>query len=203
MMMFTKSTAESNTFLLVGLGNPGREYRDTRHNVGFQAVDQLCASFGIKLSRLQSKALIGIGLWEGCKVVLVKPQTYMNLSGQAVTSLLRFYKVPLTQLLVFHDDIDLPVGTLRIRPGGGSAGQRGLASIIQQLGTQDFPRMRIGVGRPPGQMVAADYVLQNFTGADLEIISIVLQRSVDAARVFIRDGLEKTMNLYNGNVQKE
>jgi peptidyl-tRNA hydrolase, PTH1 family len=201
--MLNKPAVESNTFLLVGLGNPGREYRETRHNVGFQAVDQLCASFGIKLSRLQSKALIGTGLWQGCKIVLVKPQTFMNLSGQAVTSLLRFYKVPLSQLLVFHDDIDLPVGTLRIRPGGGSAGQRGLASIIEQLGTQDFPRMRIGVGRPPGQMVAADYVLQNFSSADLEIISVVLPRSVDAARVFIQDGLEKAMNLYNGTIQKE
>jgi PTH1 family peptidyl-tRNA hydrolase len=202
-MLFGKPAVESNTFVLVGLGNPGREYRDTRHNVGFQAVDQLCASFGIKLSRLQSKALIGTGLWEGSKVVIAKPQTYMNLSGQAVSSLLRFYKVPLSQLLVFHDDIDLPVGTLRIRPGGGSAGQRGLASIIQQMGTQDFPRMRIGVGRPPGQMVAADYVLQNFSASDLEVISIVLQRSVEAARIFIHDGLEKAMNLYNGSLQKE
>jgi peptidyl-tRNA hydrolase, PTH1 family len=202
-MFFSKPAVESNTFVLVGLGNPGREYRETRHNVGFQAVDQLCASFGIKLSRLQSKALIGTGLWEGYKIVIAKPQTYMNLSGQAVSSLLRFYKVPLTQLLVFHDDIDLPVGTLRIRPGGGSAGQRGLASIIEQLGTQDFPRMRIGVGRPPGQKVAADYVLQNFSSTDLEVISIVLERSVEAARTFIRDGLDKAMNLYNGSLQKE
>lgn len=202
-MFFSKPAVKSNTFVLVGLGNPGREYRETRHNVGFQAVDQLCASFGIKLSRLQSKALIGTGLWEGNKIVIAKPQTYMNLSGQAVSSLLRFYKVPLTQLLVFHDDIDLPVGTLRIRPGGGSAGQRGLASIIEQLGTQDFPRMRIGVGRPPGQKVAADYVLQNFSSTDLEVITIVLERSVEAARTFIRDGLDKAMNLYNGSLQKE
>ena len=202
-MIFGKPVIESNTFLLVGLGNPGREYRDTRHNVGFQAVDQLCASFGIKLSRLQSKALIGTGIWEDRKIVVAKPQTFMNLSGQAVTSLLRFYKVPLTQLLIFHDDIDLPVGTLRIRPGGGSAGARGMASIIEQLGTQEFPRMRIGVGRPPGQMVAADYVLQDFTAKDVELISIVLQRSVEAARIFIREGLDKAMNLYNGNIQKE
>lgn len=203
MIFANQPPVESNTYLLVGLGNPGREYRDTRHNVGFQAVDHLCASFDIKLSRLQSKALIGTGLWDGRKIVLAKPQTFMNLSGQAVASLLRFYKIPLSQLLVFHDDIDLPVGTVRIRPGGGSAGQRGLASIIQQLSTQDFPRLRIGVGRPPGQMVAADYVLQDFSKADLELIAVVLDRAVEAARVFVQSGLEKAMNQYNGLVQKE
>jgi len=203
MIFANQPPIESNTFLLVGLGNPGREYRDTRHNVGFQAVDRLCASFDIKLSRLQSKALIGTGLWDGRKIVLAKPQTFMNLSGQAVASLLRFYKIPLSQLLVFHDDIDLHVGTVRIRPGGGSAGQRGLASIIQQLSTQDFPRLRIGVGRPPGQMVAADYVLQDFSKADLELIAVVLDRAVEAARVFVQSGLEKAMNQYNGLVQKE
>jgi PTH1 family peptidyl-tRNA hydrolase len=202
-MIFSAPSPESSTYLLVGLGNPGREYRDTRHNVGFQAVDRLCASFGIKLTRLQSKALIGTGLWEGRKIVLAKPQTFMNLSGQAIASLLRFYKIPLAQLLVFHDDIDLPVGTVRIRPGGGSAGQRGLASTIQQLGTQDFPRLRIGVGRPPGQMQAADYVLQNFMPADQELITAVLDRAVEAARAFVRDGLDKAMNQYNGVVPKE
>lgn len=202
-MIFNAPSPESSTYLLVGLGNPGREYRDTRHNVGFQAVDRLCASFGIKLTRLQSKALIGTGLWEGRKIVLAKPQTFMNLSGQAIASLLRFYKIPLSQLLVFHDDIDLPVGTVRIRPGGGSAGQRGLASTIQQLGTQDFPRLRIGVGRPPGQMQAADYVLQNFMPADQELITVVLDRAVEAARTFVRDGLDKAMNLYNGVIPKE
>jgi PTH1 family peptidyl-tRNA hydrolase len=174
MTLFAKPPVETNTFLLVGLGNPGREYRDTRHNVGFQAIDRLCASFEIKLSRLQSKALVGTGLWEDRKIVLAKPQTFMNLSGQAVASLLRFYKIPLSQLLVLHDDIDLPVGAVRI-----------------------------GVGRPPGQMVAADYVLQDFSKADLELIAVVLDRAVEAARVFVQSGLEKAMNQYNGLVQKE
>lgn len=201
--MFEPLSMQPATFLLVGLGNPGREYRETRHNVGFMAVDRLCASFGIKLSRLQSKALTGSGQWAGHKIVLAKPQTFMNLSGQAVSSLLRFYKVPLPQLLVMHDDIDLPVGTLRIRPDGGSAGQRGLASIIQQLGTQEFPRLRIGVGRPPGQKEAADYVLKGFTSSDQELITIVLDRAVDAARIFIEHGLEMAMNQYNGSLQKE
>lgn len=201
--MNEQNPASPLTFLLIGLGNPGREYRDTRHNVGFMVIDRLCASFDIKLSRLQSKALVGSGHWNETKIVLAKPQTFMNLSGQAVGGLLHFYKVPLTQLLVIHDEIDLPLGTLRIRPAGGSGGNRGQASIIELLGTQDYPRLRIGVGRPPGQMQAADYVLQNFSSSDLEIIQDVLDHAVDAARIFIRDGLDKAMNLYNGSVLKD
>ncbi len=163
----------------------------------------MCTTFGIKLSRLQSKALVGTGVYEGHKIVLAKPQTFMNLSGQAVSSLMRFYRIPQSQLLVFYDEIDLPVGTIRIRQEGGSAGNRGLTSIIEQLGTQEFPRLRIGVGRPPGQKEAADYVLKGFSKNDMEIISIVLDRAVDAARVFICEGLEAAMNQFNGTVLKE
>ncbi len=201
--MNTEFHSTQPPFLLVGLGNPGREYRETRHNVGFMFIDRLCEATGIKLSRLQSKALVGTGQWQNCKLVLAKPQSFMNLSGQPVSSLLHFYKTPLSQMLVVHDDIDLPVGTIRIRPDGGSGGQRGLASIIQQLGTQDFPRLRIGVGRPPGQKEAADYVLHNFSAFDLELIPQVLDRAVEAARVFLTDGLDKAMNQYNGTLQKE
>ena len=195
--------SQTYPFMLVGLGNPGREYRDTRHNVGFMAVDRMCMTFGIKLSRLQSKALVGTGTYEGHKIVLAKPQTYMNLSGQAVSSLMRFYRIPPGQVLVFYDEIDLPVGTIRIRQAGGSAGNRGLESIIQQLGTQEFPRLRIGIGRPPGQKEAADYVLQSFTRTDLEIISTVLDHAVDAAKIFICEGLDSAMNQFNGTVLKE
>ncbi len=201
--MIDPELSQNSPFILVGLGNPGREYRDTRHNVGFMAIDRLCTTFGIKLSRLQSKALVGNGVYEGHKIVLAKPQTFMNLSGQAVSSLMRFYRIPQSQLLVFYDEIDLPVGTIRIRQEGGSAGNRGLTSIIEQLGTQEFPRLRIGVGRPPGQKEAADYVLKGFTKNDMEVISIVLDRAVDAARVFICDGLEAAMNQFNGTVLKE
>jgi len=194
---------ELRPFLIVGLGNPGREYRETRHNAGFMVVDRLCSDSGIRLSRLQSRALVGTGTWDGRKVVLAKPQTYMNLSGQCVTSLLRFYKTPLEQLLVIHDDLDLPVGTLRMRPGGGSAGQRGLASIIQQLGTPDFPRLRVGIGRPPGQMDPADYVLERFVAAERELITMVLDRALDAVRDFLQYGLDHAMNNYNGTMEKE
>jgi peptidyl-tRNA hydrolase, PTH1 family len=202
-MMFELPPSQPATYLLIGLGNPGREYRDTRHNVGFMLIDRLCEAAGIKLGRLQSKALIGTGQWQGRKIVLAKPQTFMNLSGQPVSSLLRFYKVPVSQMLIMHDDIDLPVGTLRIRPDGGSGGQKGLASIIEQLGTQDFPRLRIGVGRPPGQKAAANYVLKNFSAFDLELITQVFDRAVDATRVFLNDGLDKAMTQYNGALQKE
>jgi PTH1 family peptidyl-tRNA hydrolase len=127
-------------FILVGLGNPGREYRGNRHNVGFMTIDRLSEAFAIKIGKVQAKSLVGSGQWEGRKIILVKPQTYMNLSGDAVGSLLRYYKVPLAQLMVAHDDLDLPVGVIRLRPGGGSAGQKGVASTINKVGTQNFPR---------------------------------------------------------------
>lgn len=187
-------------FLLVGLGNPGREYRGNRHNVGFMTVDRLSEVLSIKIGKVQSKALVGNGLWQGRKIILAKPQTYMNLSGDAIGSLQRYYKVPLDQLIVAHDDLDLPVGTLRLRPGGGSAGQKGVESTINQLGTQNFPRLRIGIGRPPGQMDAATYVLQDFNKADQEILQIALDRAVEAVKVFILEGLDAAMNQFNGSI---
>ncbi len=194
---------QTRTFLIAGLGNPGREYRFTRHNVGFMVIDRLGADLGVRLSRLQSRALVGAGAWEGQKVVLAKPQTYMNLSGQAVSSLVRFYRLPLEQLLVVHDEIDLPFGTLRMRPGGGSAGQKGLGSIIEQLGTQEFPRLRIGVGRPQGQRGAADYVLGEFTNGDQDVLEQVLDEAVAAVKAFLKLGLTNAMNQFNGPVIKE
>jgi PTH1 family peptidyl-tRNA hydrolase len=194
---------ENKSYLIVGLGNPGREYRETRHNAGYMVIDRLCADFDIRLSRLQSRALVGSGVWKGYKVILAKPQTFMNLSGQAVASLIRFYKLPLDHLLVIHDDLDLGVGTLRMRPGGGSAGQKGLASTIQQLGTEEFPRLRIGIGHPSGQMDTADYVLGNFYGSEKDLIATLLDRAVEAVEDFILNGLEHAMNQFNGSLQKE
>ena len=121
----------------------------------------------------------------------------MNLSGRAVSSLMRYYKVDTTNLLVVYDDVDLPLGALRLRPSGGSAGQKGMQSIVEQLGTEDFPRLRIGIGRPPGRMEAADYVLQDFKRDELEPMNIVLDTAAEAILVFVTDGLEKAMNLYN------
>lgn len=187
-------------YLIVGLGNPGREYRFTRHNIGFMVIDKLAVDLGIKLTKVQAKAIIGITPLEDRKLIIAKPQTFMNLSGQAVTSLMHFYKVPLEQLIVVHDDIDLPVASIRIRPGGGSAGQKGLGSIIEKLGTQAFARMRIGVGRPPGRMEAPDYVLHDFDKAEQPLMERVIVEASEAARVFAREGLDAAMNKYNGLV---
>ena len=187
-------------YLIVGLGNPGREYRDTRHNIGFLAIDRLCAALGISMNRVQSRAIIGTGVVSGRKVILAKPQTFMNLSGQAVSGLLRFYKTPLEQLLVAHDDLDLPFGTIRLRPGGGSAGQKGMASIIQQLGSQNFARLRLGIGRPPGQMKPTDFVLKRFHASEMDLLNILLDTASDAARLFVAEGIDAAMNRYNGSL---
>jgi len=188
----------SDTFLIVGLGNPGREYRETRHNVGFMLLDRLAVKLDARFSRLQSRALVATALADGHKVILAKPQTFMNLSGQSVQGLVRFYKLPLPSLLVVHDDIDLPLGSIRIRPDGGSAGQKGVASIIERLGIDKFARLRLGIGRPPGQMEAADYVLQEFSDAEMTVVSETLNRAVEAVLTFVAAGLERAMNLYNG-----
>ncbi len=195
------STAEGEpTFLIVGLGNPGREYRETRHNVGFMVVDRLAVEMDIKLTRVQHKAIVGSGMYDQKKVILAKPQTYMNLSGESVSGLVRFYKVPLSQIMVIHDDLDLPFGTLRIRPSGGSAGQRGMESIINRLGSQDFPRLRVGIGRPAGSKQGASYVLRLFSPAERKELDFILQRAVSAVQTFIREDLNTAMNRYNGGL---
>ena len=190
--------AQTVPFLIAGLGNPGRQYQHTRHNIGFMVLDRLAERLGTTFSRLESKALVTKGDYQGHRLVLAKPQTFMNLSGQAVGALVKFYKVPLGQILVVYDDADLPLGTLRMRPSGGSSGQKGMGSILERLGTQDVPRLRFGIGRPPGRMPASAYVLQDFGKDELEFLPELLQRSVDAVLTFVSEGLEPAMNQYNG-----
>ena len=190
-----------NTFLIVGLGNPGREYKDNRHNVGFMLIDRLSVRLNARMSRVQAKALVGSVMYEGNKIILAKPQTYMNLSGQSIQGLARFYKLPLENMIVAHDDLDLPFGTIRIRPGGGPGGQKGVASTIERLGTKDFRRLRIGIGRPPGRMDPAAYVLQDFPKADQFMLSEVLDHAADAVLAFIAEGLNIAMNKFNGGIQ--
>lgn len=190
-----------NTFLIVGLGNPGREYKDNRHNVGFMLIDRLSVRLNARMSRVQAKALVGSVNFEGNKIILGKPQTYMNLSGQSIQGLARFYKLPLENMLVAHDDLDLPFGTIRIRPGGGPGGQKGVASTIERLGSKDFRRLRIGIGRPPGRMDPAAYVLQDFLKADQITLSEILDRAADAVLTFMTDGLNAAMNKFNGDIQ--
>lgn len=185
--------------LLVGLGNPGREYRNNRHNVGFLVLDRLVARQNWPgFTRRQGKALITTGALAGTPVVLAKPQTYMNLSGQGVAPLVRFYALPLERVLIILDDIDLPLGTLRMRPEGGSGGQGGLKSIIHSLGTEAFPRLRVGIGRPPGVRTAAGYVLRDFQPDERELIDLALDRAVDAAECYVQEGLNAAMNRFNG-----
>ncbi len=191
-------------YLIVGLGNPGREYRYNRHNVGFLTLDRLVERHQLTgFTKMQSRALITTGTAAGAALVLAKPQTYMNLSGQAVGALARFYEVPFERLLVCSDDIDLPLGTLRLRPEGGSAGQKGLESIIEHLGTQAFPRLRLGIGRPPGVKAAAGYVLRDFKGEELDLINAALDRAVDAIESFLREGIILAMSRFNGPADKE
>jgi PTH1 family peptidyl-tRNA hydrolase len=187
-----------DTFLLAGLGNPGREYRDNRHNAGFMTIDRLGARLNAGGLKLQSKALVASGLYRDRRLILAKPQTYMNLSGQSVQGLLSFYKIPLTNLMVISDDIDLPLGTVRIRASGGAGGQRGMGSIIEQLGSRDFPRLRIGIGRPPGRMDAAAYVLQDFSKEDLKLLPDILGHAEQAVLEFVMNGLDAAMNKFNG-----
>jgi PTH1 family peptidyl-tRNA hydrolase len=191
----------TDTFLLVGFGNPGREYINTRHNIGFMLIDRLAVRLNAHGMKLQSKAIVMSTLYEERKVILAKPQTYMNLSGQSVQGLLHFYKLPPENLLVAHDDLDLPFGTLRIRPAGGPGGQRGMASTIEQLGTKEFPRLRLGIGRPPGRMDPKDYVLQDFSKDDIKLLPEVLDRAADAALEFVIKGLNAAMNKYNGSIE--
>lgn len=184
-------------FLIVGLGNPGREYRFTRHNIGFMCLDRLADRLGTSFTRVESRALVTKATYQSNRLVLVKPQTYMNLSGQAVSALVNFYKVSQENLIVAYDDVDLPLGILRLRPAGGSAGQKGMQSIIERLGSQDFPRLRLGIGRPPGRMDAASYVLHEFHPSEKEILGMTLDRAVDAILTFVTEDLVVAMNRYN------
>lgn len=193
---------ENKTFLFLGLGNPGRDYRKNRHNIGFMVLDRLAEELAVRPSRVQARAILGVGKINQSRVLLAKPQTFMNLSGKSAVSLVRFYKLPLEQVLVVHDDLDLPFGVLRLRPDGGPGGQKGLASVIQELGTQQFPRLRVGIGRPPGQMEPAAYVLQDFAKDEQELLGIVLDRAVEALRLFVDQGLNQAMNQFNGPVEK-
>lgn len=184
-------------FLVVGLGNPGREYRNNRHNIGFLVLNQLAEKLETSFSRMRMNALVTAVKYKDHKLILIKPQTYMNLSGKAVSSFVRFYKLPLENLLVVYDDVDLPFQTLRMRPDGGDAGQKGVRSIIQELGTQQFPRLRIGINRPPGRMSVSSYVLLDFSEREAENLPFILNQASDAMLTFVELGLNQAMTTFN------
>lgn len=187
----------SPRYLIVGLGNPGRHHKANRHNIGFMLVDQLAKQMEISFSRLENNALVTKSNIGERSIIIAKPQTYMNLSGQAVAGLVKYYKIPLKNLMVAYDDVDLPFGIIRLRPSGGSAGQKGVASIIERLGTQEFPRLRLGIDRPPGRMTATSYVLRDFTNYQAEFLPEILERGANAVITFVIEGLTTAMNRFN------
>ena len=191
----------SEAYLIVGLGNPGRLHRGNRHNVGFMVVDMLTTEWKQGFSRLEHEALIAEGRLQGQKVILAKPQTFMNICGGSVARLVHSHDVPVANLLVVSDDIDLPLGQLRLKPFGGTGGHKGLKSIQEQLGSQAFPRLRVGIGRPPGSTDPADYVLRNFTDDELSELEIDIRRAADCVLSFLGDGIEAAMTRFNRTVE--
>lgn len=184
--------------VVVGLGNPGEQYARNRHNVGFQSVKFLADRHRLSFSEKKHHARLAVGTIGGQRVVLAKPYTYMNASGQAVASLVRWHKIdPSRDLLVIYDDMDLPFGTLRLRTEGGAGGQNGMKSIIEQLGTQRFPRCRFGVGRPPDDRDPINYLLDNWSREEAEKLPALYSRVADAVELFLAQGLTTAMNRFN------
>lgn len=183
--------------LVVGLGNPGREYQRTRHNVGFMAVDALAERWRLSFNRQRSRAEIAEGFAEGYKIILAKPQTFMNNSGEAVRPLLKMNNLTPANLLVIADDMDLPFGRLRLRDKGSSGGQRGIRNIIDQVGTDQFARLRVGIGRPPPMVDAIDYVLQNFSATQAAELKSILDRAVEGVETLLTQGVAQAMNRVN------
>ncbi len=197
-MLFGKKPAGVN-WLIVGLGNVGDKYEGTRHNVGFRVADELAERAGVPVQRLKYRALTGQAEIGGARVLLMKPVTFMNLSGEAVRPAADFYKVPPDHILVLSDDVSLPVGKLRIRRGGSAGGHNGLKNIIQHLGTDQFPRVKVGVGeKPHPDYDMADWVLGKFQGEDRKAIDQAVQRAADAVECLLREGPERAMSRFNG-----
>ena len=196
-MLFGKRTGPVS-WIIVFLGNPGSKYTQTRHNAGFMTADLLREKTGIKIDRLKYKALTGVGDFGGSKVLFMKPQIYMNLSGDAVVQAMRFHKVPLERVIVVSDDTALPVGKIRIRRSGSAGGHNGLADIIKKCGGNGFPRIKIGVGAPPHpDYDLADWVLSSFTAKEAAEVLKAAEKVIDAAEVIITSGVDKAMNAHN------
>lgn len=194
--MFKRNT---ENWLIVGLGNPGSQYEKTRHNCGFRAVDILASKFGCKLDKAKFQGLYGQVNYEGRKLFLLKPQTFMNLSGRSVLQLSAYFNIPPQQIIVMFDDISLPPGRLRIRANGSAGGHNGIKSIISELGSQEFPRVKIGVGaKPEPDRDLADWVLSTFSTSEEKALSPALEAAADAALSIIEKGIPETANRFNG-----
>lgn len=185
-------------WLFVGLGNPGKIYQGTRHNVGFELIDTIAEAEGISVNSIRSKALFGKGYIGDVPIMLAKPQTFMNASGESVGSLVSYFKIPLNQVLLMYDDMDLPFAKLRLLPKGGHGGHNGMRSVINHLkGSREFPRLKIGIGRPPGKMDAVRFVLQPFNKKEREELDFTLQRGLEAVRILVHDGINKSSTYAN------
>ena len=193
--------------LIIGLGNPGNEYKWTRHNVGFEAIDKLAYDFNINVNKNKFKAIYGEGIIHGEKVLLIKPLTYMNLSGECVRDFLNFYKdLDISDIMVICDDINLPLGAIRIRKKGSDGGQNGLKNIIYQLGSDNFPRLRIGIGQKPEHFTLANFVLSKFNKDEEVDIVKGITYATEAIEIFIKDrdnGLSNAMNKFNKKIKKD
>lgn len=191
-------------FVIVGLGNPSREYKGTRHNAGFEVIDRISEKYNISVNIKKHRALIGKGMIQGKKVILAKPQTFMNLSGESVRSLVNFYQVDVaTELLVIYDDVSLGTGQLRIRAKGSAGGHNGIKNIISQIGGQFFPRIKVGVGEKPPKMDLADYVLGHFSKAEQQLMEEGYEMAVCAAETIMEGRIETAMNEYNRKKKEE
>ena len=191
-------------FLIAGLGNPGRQYEKTRHNMGFDTIDELIDRHRIPQGGIAHKAMYGKGMIAGEKVLAVKPLTYMNLSGESIREYVNYYKMdPETELIVIYDDIDLDPGQIRIRKKGSAGGHNGIKSIIAQIGTQNFYRIKVGVGAKPKGWDLADYVLGRFSSEERELVDKAICDAADAVEMILKDGIEAAMNHYNGAAKKK
>ncbi|SHH73714.1 peptidyl-tRNA hydrolase, PTH1 family [Sporobacter termitidis DSM 10068] len=196
--MFLRKNTGPVSWIVVFLGNPGAKYAGTRHNVGFMTADEIGRTAGVKIDRLRFKALTGAGTLGGEKVFLMKPQTYMNLSGDAVQEAVRFYKLPIDRVIAVSDDAALPAGKIRIRRNGSAGGHNGLKDIIAKCGGDNFPRVKIGVGQPPhADYDMADWVLGAFAGKDKELIADAVKTAAAAVETIVAQGIDKAMNMYN------
>lgn len=185
-------------YVVVGLGNPGRKYENTRHNIGFELIDYIAGERGLKVEKMKHKALLGEFLYEGQKIVLVKPQTYMNLSGDAVTSIVRFYGLDLEHLIVVYDDIDIPLGSVRIRKSGSAGSHNGMRDIIYKLRDDSFPRIRIGVGKPENkQMDLKNFVLSGYSKEEVPLMEEAVINTYKAILTMVEENIDTAMNRYN------
>ncbi len=199
--MFGKNKAEN--WLIVGLGNPGKQYERTRHNCGFRALDVIAQKLGCKIDKGKFQGLYGQVTYGGGKLFLLKPQTFMNLSGRSVLQLSAYYNIPPQRIIVLFDDISLPPGRLRIRGDGSAGGHNGIKSIIQELGSQEFPRVKIGVGaKPHPEQDLADWVLSTFSAAEEKNLQFALENAADAALCIIDKGIYEAANRFNGSQPK-